>query len=129
MRDQVVQGRTRLQKRYLQDDLPTRLGRLATNLTRIQSFSHHSGNQVAVERLIEESKLFIEWTASEIDIDSAAELVTMQIQLARWQRTWRSLWADTAQRIKMADQAQVWSERVLRLSDILSERTSSSEIF
>ena len=82
MKDEVVQDRTRLQERYLQDDLPTRLGGLATNLARIQSFSHHSANQAAVERLLEDSKLFIEWTAGELDIDSAAELVTMQIQLA-----------------------------------------------
>ncbi len=120
MRDKIIQDRTRLQERYLQDDLLTRLGGLATNLARIQSFSHHSGNQAAVERLLEESKLFIEWTAGEVDIDSAAELVTMQIQLARWQRNWQSLWADTAQRIKMAEQARVWSERVLELSGILS---------
>jgi len=45
MRDKVVQDRTRLQERYLQDDLPTRLG--LTNLAH-QSFSHHSGNQAAV---------------------------------------------------------------------------------
>lgn len=76
MKDKVVQ------ERYLEDDLPTRLGRLATNLARIQSFPHDSANQAAVDRLLEESKLFIEWTAGEVDIDSAAELVTMQIQLA-----------------------------------------------
>ena len=60
MKDKVVQDRTRLRERYLEDDLPTRLGGLATNLARIQSFSHHSGNQAAVECLLEESKLFIE---------------------------------------------------------------------
>ena len=125
MRDKV-QDRTRLQEQYLQDDLPTRLGRLATNLARIQSDSHHSGNQATVEHLIEESKLFIEWTASEIDIDSAAELVTMQIQLARWQRNWQS-WTDIAQRIKMANQARVWSERVLEISRILCEGVASLE--
>ncbi|NJR66146.1 MAG: hypothetical protein HC772_13835 [Leptolyngbyaceae cyanobacterium CRU_2_3] len=122
-----MQDRTRLQERYLQDDLPTRLGGLAANLARIPSFSHHVDNQAAVERLIEESKLFIEWTASEIDIDSAAELVAMQIQLARWQRNWRSLWADPAQRVEMADQAKVWSERVLELSGILSGGIASPE--
>lgn len=127
MRDKVVQDRTRLQERYLQDDLPTRLGGLATNLARIQSFSHHSGNQAVVEHLLEESKLFIEWTAGEIDIDSAAELVTIQIQLARWQRNWQSLWVDAAQRIQMADQARVWSERVLELSGILSGGVASKE--
>ena len=128
MRDQVIHDRTRLQERYLQDDLPTRLRVLAMNLAHIQSFSPHSGNQAAVECLLEESKLFIEWTAGQVDIDSAAELVTMQIQLARWQRNWRSLWADAAQRIKMADQARVWSERVLEISGILSGGVASPEV-
>lgn len=123
MRDKVVQYR----ERYLQDDLQTRLGGLATNLARIESFSHDSGNQATVERLLEESKLFIEWTAAEVDIDSAAELVMMQVQLARWQRNWRSLWADTAQRIRMADQARVWSVRVLEISGILSGGIASPE--
>jgi len=56
MRDKVVQDRTRLQERYLQDDLPTRLGGLATNWHTSNRF-HHSGNQAAVERLLEESSL------------------------------------------------------------------------
>jgi len=114
MRDKVVQDRTRLQERYLQDDLPTRLGGLAN-----ESGTHpivSPFGQSAVECLLEESKFFIEWTAGEVDI--AAELV-MQIQLARWQRNWQSLWADAVQRIQMADQAQVWSERA-EISGILS---------
>jgi len=36
--------------------------------------SHHSGNQAAVECLLEREQFFIEWTAGEVDIDSAAEL-------------------------------------------------------
>ena len=107
--------------------MPIRLGGLVTNLARIQSFSHHSGNQVAVECLLAESKLFIKWTAGEIDIDSAAELVTMQIQRAQWQRNWRSLWADTAQRIKMTNRAGDWSKRVLKLSFSLSRGVASKE--
>jgi hypothetical protein len=127
MKDPMIQDKTRLQERYLQDDLPTRLGGLATNLARMQSFSHHAGNQAVVERLLEESKLFIEWTAGEVDIDSAADLVTMQIQLARWQRGWQTIWTDTAQRMEMAAQVQNWSDRVLKLSGILSEATAAPD--
>jgi len=52
----------------------------------------------------------------------------MQIQLARWQRNWQSLWADAVQRIQMADQAQVWSERVLEISGILSRGVASGSL-
>lgn len=127
MKKKIIEDRTRLQERYLQDDLPTRLCGLATNLARIQSFSHYADNQAVVERLLEESKLFIEWTAGEVDIDSAADLVTMQIQLARWQRHWQTLWVDRAQRMEMAAQVQGWSERVLELSRILSGATAAPE--
>lgn len=127
MKDQVIQNKAKLQERYSQDDLPTRLGGLATNLARIQSFSHHAGNQAVVERLLEESKLFIEWTASEVDIDDAAELTAMQLQLTRWQRGWQTLWANPAQRMEMAEQAKIWSERVLELSGVLPKATAAPE--
>ena len=63
----------------------------------------------------------------ELCIDSAAELVMMQIQLAQWQRNWRSLWADTAQRIKMTNRAGDWSKRLLELSFSLSGGVASKE--
>lgn len=110
-----------IRERYLRDELPIRLGGLATNLARIKSFSNHMANRDLVESLLEESKFFIEWTASKAELSTAAELIELQIQLARWQRCWASIWLDFRQRMEVAEQSHIWSERVLEMSGLLEE--------
>jgi hypothetical protein len=80
-----------LQERYLQNDVPTRLGALAANLDRIKSLTKSGVNGNAVEYLIRESKFFIEWTATYAGMDNAAELVELQVQLAWWQLGWSKI--------------------------------------
>lgn len=108
-----------IRERYLRDNLAIRLGGLAANLSRIKSFASHTANREAVESVLEESKFFIEWTAPETDIDIAAEMVELQIQLARWQRGWANIWADPALRREVAEQSGTWSKRLLALSGLL----------
>jgi len=72
----------------MRDDVAIRLGGLAANLLRIKSLCKHDSNRDMVEGIIDESKFFIEWTASEAEIEVAAELVELQLQLAGWQRQW-----------------------------------------
>ena len=111
---------TVIRERYLHDKLPVRLGGLAANLSRIKSFAAHDANCEAVASVIDESKFFIEWTAAEAESNVAAELVELQVQLARWQRNWTSIWADPIQRGQVAEQSGVWSRRVLEMSGLLS---------
>ncbi len=108
-----------IRERYMRDGLPVRLGGLAANLSRIKSFASHEANREAVESLIDESKYFIEWTATEAEVSTAAELVELQVQLARWQRNWARIWADPAQRNQVAEQSSAWSKRVLEMSGLL----------
>ena len=108
-----------IRARYLHDALPTRLGGLAANLARVSSFAKHPANREAVNSLLDESKHFIEWTAREAELDTAAELVELQIQLARWQLDWTDIGADAAQRTQVATQARAWSDRMLELSGLL----------
>ena len=115
MKDRAV-----VQERYLRDSVPIRLGGLAANLLRIKSFAGHADNRAVVEGLLDESKFFIEWTARDTDIDAAAELVEIQIQISRWQRSWTKIWADPIQRSQVAEQTRVWSDRVLELSGLLT---------
>jgi hypothetical protein len=117
---------TAKRERYLREAVPTRLGELAANLARIRSFSMNDLNCGAVAHLIEESKFFIEWTAIDAGIDQAAELVELQVQLARWQLSWSTIWADNSQRTKVAEQAKVWSDRVLEMSGLLLEPVTST---
>ena len=111
---------TTIRERYLRDNLPVRLGGLAANLSRIKSFAAQDANRDVVESVIDESKFFIEWTAAEAEINMAAELVGLQVQLARWQRNWANIWPDPAKRSEVAEQSGVWSRRVLEMSGLLS---------
>jgi len=110
---------TPIQARYLRDAVPIRLGGLAANLRRIKSFATQEASREAVASLIEESKYFIEWTAHDAQIETAAELVELQVQLARWQQKWPHIWFDSVQRQQLAEQSSAWSERVLKLSGLL----------
>jgi hypothetical protein len=110
---------TAIRERYLRDELPIRLGGLAANLARIKSFSDHPDHRDVIESLLNESKFFIEWTVPDAGLDTQAALVELQLQLARWQRAWADIWADPIQRATVAEQARVWSERVLAMSGLL----------
>ena len=110
---------TLIRERYLHDDLPIRLAGLAANLRRIKSFAAEESNQEVVAGLIEESKFFIEWTAADTEIDTAAQLVELQIQFARWQYNWSRIWPDSSGRQQLAEGSLAWSERVLALSGLM----------
>ena len=111
---------TTIRHRYLRDAVPVRLGGLAANLSRITSFAAHEASRDAVESLIDESKFFIEWTAAQTENQTAAELVELQVLLARWQCNWEKIWADPAQRSQVAEQSSMWSKRVLNMSGLLT---------
>jgi len=116
-----MKNRTAIQERYLRDPLPIRLGGLAANLARVESFSNHLDHGEVVERLLDESKYFIEWTAPDANLQLQAELVELQRQLAQWQHTWKDIWADPIKRTAVAEQAGAWSKRVLDRSGLLSQ--------
>lgn len=103
----------------MRDPLPIRLGGLAADLARIQSFSDHPGNRDVVVTVVEESRFFIEWAAPEAELEKQVALVELQRQLTRWQHSWPHIWADPARRAAVAEQAGVWSERVLGMSGLV----------
>jgi hypothetical protein len=114
-----MKDRTQLRERYLRDPLAVRLGGLAANLARVHSFSNRADHREAVESLLDESKYFIEWTAGDAAIGVQADLVELQLQLAQWQRKWVSIWAESTSRKAMAEGAQLWSQRVLKMSGLI----------
>ena len=69
--------------------------------------------------LLDESKHFIEWTAAEAEVETAAQLVELQVQLALWQLDWDALWPDSDRRERMATESRAWSDRVLQLSGLI----------
>jgi hypothetical protein len=108
-------------ERYLRDPVPIRLGGIAANLARVKSFSTFDENSKLVEGLLEESKYFIEWTAAETDIEVAAQLAELQIQLAFWQHNWERNWTNLERRSFVVTRARLWSDRLLEMSGLLEE--------
>jgi hypothetical protein len=109
-----------IRARFLQDDLPVRLGGIAANLARISSFARNRANKETVHSLLDESKHLIEWTAGEAGLEIAAELVELQVRLACWQRDWDTIWNEEAKRAEVARQCHLWSERILQASGLLN---------
>ena len=109
-----------LKERYLRGQLPIRLGNLASNLARIKSPSQNAANGELIENLLQECKLFIEWTAQDAEIEIAAELVELQTQLACWQYSWARIWEDAEQPMKVGEEGRIWSGKVLNMSGVLA---------
>ncbi len=110
---------TPIRERYLRDSVPVRLGGIAADLRRIKSFAAQDAGREVVASLIDECKSFIEWTARDTQTDTAAQLVELQVELARWQLNWARIWSDPLGRQELAEQSLAWSERVLALSGLL----------
>jgi hypothetical protein len=113
-----------IRNRFLQDELPVRLGGLAADLARIVSFSKNLKSASAVTSLLEESRYFIEWSAPNLlpdRVDDAARLVDIQRELTHWYLIWNQAQAVPAQREKFSEQAQTWSDEVLAMSGLLEK--------
>jgi hypothetical protein len=106
-------------ERYLKDSLQTRLGGLAANLARIASFAKNPANLQPVKGLIEESKFFIEWTASEAEVEKTFELVDLQINLALIERQLEKTWENEERRNFIGQQSKDWSKRVLQNAGLI----------
>jgi hypothetical protein len=65
------------------DRLPVRIDRLTTNLLRLGSLSLNDTGADSALAVLRESKVFIELTAINLDVDSAFELAQIQRQLSR----------------------------------------------
>lgn len=122
-----MKNREAIRERYLRDPLAIRLGGLAANLARVESFSNHPDHREVVEHLLEESKYFIEWTALDATLELQADLVALQRLLACWQNTWTDIWADPKQRAAVAEQSGAWSRKVLESSGLLRPSASALE--
>jgi hypothetical protein len=66
-----------------------------------------------------ESSHFIEWMSAESNLQVKAELAELQQQLSEWQDTLADVWADSAKRASIAQEAGKWSQRVLAASGLL----------
>jgi hypothetical protein len=66
---------------------------------------------------------FIEWTAGDFvadAVDTAAELIELQLQLATWRDSWNCGSLDSNERARIAKMAKEWSDRVLEMSGLVA---------
>lgn len=110
----------KLRTRYLNDSIPVRLGGLAANLARVASFSKKDDHHKVVTAILQESKWFIEWTASELNTADISELVQLQIQMAKWEVQSQKKWKNQTWRTELADQSRKWSQQLLKMSGLLN---------
>ncbi|BAB72639.1 hypothetical protein ACN23B_03395 [Anabaena sp. FACHB-709] len=101
------------------DRLSVRLERLAQNFLQMASLSLDGVNGEAVLGIVRESKVFLELTAIDLDVDSAFELAQMQRQLSRWHIHWWSTWASDSSRLEISTLSQTWANRIKQMARVL----------
>jgi 3-hydroxyacyl-CoA dehydrogenase len=100
------------------DRLSVRMARLAQNFSRMGSMSLDGIDAETVRAIVKESKVFIELTAIDLDIDSAFELAQIQRQLSRWDIHWLEIWTSNASRIEISTLSQAWANRIREMAGV-----------
>ncbi len=117
------------QQSFVQDDIPTRLGHLAANLSQIKTLWLEGLHQDSIIQLVKESRYFIEWIVPDMvqadDIDRAAELVDLVRVLTRWLFKWDTIWSDATEKLSAAQQTENWLKRVVEISGRKPESLSA----
>ena len=109
-------------ERYLRDPLPVRLGNLASNLARVRSLANHATMGEAAGKVFDESRLFIEWTATDASPAQQVELSELRDLISRWRMELTEIWNDSEKRNEVAALAGAWSQKILESSGLLNSR-------
>jgi hypothetical protein len=102
-------------ERFTHLDWPQQIGNLASTLARISSRASSPQYDELVGQLLREAALFIEWSAAHVPPALLQDLAPLQRELLLW----RKLWPQTAPRELLALQARNYSDRLLRLADLV----------
>ncbi len=111
--------REKLGERFSRDPLPRRLGGLAATLGRISSSARKLTDPNIVFNSFDEAKHLIEWTATDTEPETAAELVHMQTMITLWQRAWTEASQNPQQWLLLSVQAKDWSDKAIDFSGLV----------
>lgn len=106
--------------RYLNEPFNRRLGHLASDLARVSSFLGNSKNTKAAWDILEESKFFIEWTASEAPLHIQEFFSEIQPKIALWQRHLFNKQDDVEIIKELKDITRKWSFQLIEISGLLA---------
>jgi hypothetical protein len=98
--------------------LSVRMERLAQNFLRMGSLTEDGFEAEVVLDIVRESKVFLELTAIDLDVDSAFELAQIQRQLSRWHVNWLETWASNSSRIEISNLSLAWANRIREMAGI-----------
>lgn len=102
-----------------------RLGHLASDLARIDSFVRMKMNSGTVKSVINEAKFFSEWAAPDVELEIQIFLDEIQGFLTLTELNWNSLSRDTQARENVAKQCRTWSDELLRKAGFFDESGSN----
>jgi hypothetical protein len=100
-----------MRERYLRDEIPVRMGNMASSLLRLNKWVRNRHNDEAIVDLMREIAWFLEWCG---DL-ALVELAEMQREICRWRRVWPVEQA----RAVLALRALQMSNRVLEISGLV----------
>jgi hypothetical protein len=106
-------------ERYLRDGTDVRLGGIAANLARVQSFGRTCQKGETIEYLLRETRFFIDWAAPDVSLEIAIELRDLQRLITRWLFAWEHIWTDETERETILQTAKDWSDRLLARSGLI----------
>ena len=99
--------------------LSIRMERLAQNFSRMGALSVEGVDAETVLALVRESKVFLELTAIDLDVDRAFELAQIQRQLSRWHIHWQQTWTNDVSRLEISTLVQTWVARIQEMAGVL----------
>ncbi len=108
-----------LKERYLRDEVPTRLGNLASSIKRLGYFVGKKKHDAAVHQLFQECRFFSEWTAPDASHETRSDLATLQRDLNEWQKQFQNTNGDDLWRGEINAACERWSNRILEISGLL----------
>ncbi len=105
---------TSMQKRFMKDSPPVRMGNLASELSRLSQWVMMGRPDEAVIDLMRKIAWLLEWSGD----TALPELPDMQREICRWRRSWP---ADSARSV-LSLRARIMSERILEESGLTNPK-------
>lgn len=111
-----MKNQIEIQQRFLGEDNPMKLGHLSSDLARIASLLKMKVGEDTIKGVMEEAKLFAEWTGATPGISQETQMFLVKIQnfLAAKEQEWNSSSQNVTWRKELSDCLRAWSEELLK---------------